>query len=82
MGIDTRPGDYRPDGTAGFHRASEDVRRQPADDRRQLKQMEGFERMYDNPLMNAAITFTEPFPIGLLATLISAAVLKKRAATP
>ena len=43
-----------------------------------VKQMEGFKRMYDNPLMNAAITFTEPFPIGLVVTLISAAVLRKK----
>lgn len=43
-----------------------------------VKQMEGFKRMYDNPLMNAAITFAEPFPIGLVVTLISAAVLRKK----
>ena len=34
--------------------------------------------MYDNPLMNAAITFAEPFPIGLIVTVISAAVLRKK----
>jgi hypothetical protein len=34
--------------------------------------------MYDNPLLNAAVTFIEPFPIGLLITLISAAVLRKK----
>lgn len=33
---------------------------------------------YNNPLINAAITFTEPFPIGLLVTLISAAILRRR----
>jgi hypothetical protein len=32
----------------------------------------------DNPLMNAAITFTETFPIGLLVTVVSAAVLRKK----
>jgi hypothetical protein len=32
----------------------------------------------DNPPMNAAITFTEPFPIGLLVTVVSAAVLRKK----
>ena len=31
--------------------------------------------MYDNPLINAAFTFVEPFPVGLLVTAISAAVL-------
>ena len=44
------------------------------------KRMADFKTMYDNPLMNAAMTFTEPFPVGLLVTLISAAVLKKKAA--
>jgi uncharacterized protein DUF4199 len=43
-----------------------------------MKQMEDFKRMYANPLMNMAMTFTEPFPIGLLVTVISAAVLRKR----
>ena len=33
--------------------------------------------MLKNPFINAAVTFTEPFPVGLLITLISAAVLRK-----
>lgn len=43
-----------------------------------VKQMQDFKLMYANPLVNAAITFTEPFPIGLVVTLISAAVLRKK----
>ncbi len=43
----------------------------------QLQQMKSFKAMYDNPFINAAITFTEPFPIGLIVTLISAAILRK-----
>jgi hypothetical protein len=34
--------------------------------------------MYANPLYNVLLTFIEPFPIGLLITLISAAVLRKK----
>ena len=45
----------------------------------QLQQMKSFKQMYDNPFINAAITFTEPFPIGLIVTLISAAILRKKA---
>jgi hypothetical protein len=45
----------------------------------QLEQVKKFKEMYDNPLLNAAITFIEPFPIGLLITLVSAAVLRKKA---
>jgi uncharacterized protein DUF4199 len=41
------------------------------------KQGEDMKRMLANPLINAAVTFTEPFPVGLLVTLISAAVLKR-----
>ena len=41
------------------------------------KQAEDMKRMLANPLINAAVTFTEPFPVGLLVTLISAAVLKR-----
>lgn len=43
-----------------------------------LKEMKDFTVWYNNPLMNAAITFTEPFPIGLIVTLISAALLRTR----
>ena len=43
-----------------------------------VKQMQDFKQMYKNPLMNAAITFTEPFPIGLVVTAISAVALKKK----
>ena len=43
-----------------------------------LQQMNSFKAMYDNPFINAAITFAEPFPIGLLVTLISAAILRKK----
>ncbi len=34
--------------------------------------------LLDNPLINAAITFLEPFPIGLIISLISAAILRRR----
>ena len=44
----------------------------------QVQQMKGFKAMYANPLINAAMTFTEPFPVGLIVTLISAAILRKK----
>lgn len=34
---------------------------------------------YANPFYNVLMTFIEPFPVGLLITLISAAVLRKKA---
>jgi hypothetical protein len=33
---------------------------------------------YQNPLVNMAYTFMEPFPVGLIITLISAAVLRRK----
>jgi len=42
------------------------------------RQMQSFKKLYDNPLVNAAVTFLEPFPVGLLVTLVSAAVLRRR----
>jgi hypothetical protein len=42
------------------------------------QQMRDLRKLYDNPLMNAAMTFVEPFPIFLGATILSAAVLRKR----
>jgi len=44
----------------------------------QMQQLRNYKAMYDNPLVNAAITFIEPFPIGLLITLISAAILRRK----
>jgi Protein of unknown function (DUF4199) len=45
-------------------------------------EMEKFKAMYDNPLINAAITFIEPFPVGLVVTLVSAAILRRRTPAP
>jgi Protein of unknown function (DUF4199) len=44
----------------------------------QVEQVKKYKEMYANPLLNAAMTFIEPFPIGLAITLISAAVLRKK----
>lgn len=33
---------------------------------------------YQNPFYNFAVTFMEPFPVGLLMTLVSALALKKK----
>jgi hypothetical protein len=40
-------------------------------------ELQKYKEMYNNPVINAAMTFAEPFPIGLVITLISAAILKK-----
>jgi Zn-dependent protease with chaperone function len=42
------------------------------------RQMRDFRALYDNPWMNAAITFVEPFPIFFGATIVSALALRKR----
>ncbi len=34
--------------------------------------------LYKNPFFNMAMTFIEPFPVGLVITLLSAAVLRKK----
>src|ERR1700730_3657933 len=36
----------------------------------QLQQVKAYKEMYDNPFLNAAMTFIEPFPIWLVITLI------------
>jgi hypothetical protein len=35
------------------------------------KQVEAFKKMYANPPVNVAFTFIEPFPVGVLMTLLS-----------
>ena len=42
------------------------------------QQVIAFKPMLDNPLINAAITLIEPLPVGLVITLISAAVLRRK----
>jgi len=36
-------------------------------------------QLYQNPFVNMAYTFVEPFPVGLVITLVSAAVLRRKA---
>jgi hypothetical protein len=36
------------------------------------------QELYQNPLVNMAYTFMEPLPVGLLITLISAAILRRK----
>jgi hypothetical protein len=49
----------------------------PAAIEAKLQQVAKYKEMYKNPLLNAALTFIDPFPIGLVMTLISAAALKR-----
>ena len=44
----------------------------------QTSEMAKFRVMYENPLWVAAFTFLEPFPVGLLVTLVSAIVLRRK----
>jgi len=50
----------------------------PAAIQAQIEQVKKYKEIEDNPLLNAAMTFIEPFPIGLAITLISAAVLRRK----
>ena len=45
-----------------------------------VKQLEQMKPLYDNPLTNAAMSFIEPFPVGLVVTLVSAGILRRRRA--
>lgn len=43
-----------------------------------VQEMKAMKAILNNPLKNAAFSFLEPFPVGLLVTLISAAILRKK----
>jgi len=47
-----------------------------------LQQMKQFKQMYDKPFVNAAMTFVEPLPVGLVITLISSLILRKKGLAP
>ena len=42
------------------------------------QKMEQFKALYRNPLVNIALTFLEPLPIGVVASLITAGILTRR----
>jgi hypothetical protein len=44
----------------------------------QTRKMAEFKVMYRNPLVNIALTFLEPLPVGLLFTLVAAGVLSRK----
>jgi hypothetical protein len=44
------------------------------------RQAEDFARNYHNPLYNISMTFLEPFPVFLVITLLSAAILRRKTA--
>jgi hypothetical protein len=48
----------------------------------QIAALRQSQQLYQNPLVNSAYTFMEPLPVGLLISLISAALLRRREATP
>jgi len=44
-----------------------------------IAEMEYFRELYKNPLINVGMTFLEIFPVGLVISIISALVLKRKA---
>jgi hypothetical protein len=53
----------------------------PAAIQAKLEQVRKYKELYKNPLFNAALTFIDPFLIGLVITLISALVLRRKPQT-
>jgi hypothetical protein len=50
----------------------------PAAVQAKLEQVRTYKELYKNPFFNAALTFIHPFPIGLVITLFSALVLRRK----
>lgn len=50
----------------------------PAEIAAKTQEMSVFAKRYKNPFFNALITYTEILPVGLLVTLISALILKRK----
>ncbi|MES2179666.1 MAG: DUF4199 domain-containing protein [Gemmatimonadota bacterium] len=42
------------------------------------QEMARFKELYKNPFFNVGMTLLEPFPVGLIITLVSAALLRRR----
>jgi hypothetical protein len=50
----------------------------PAAIQARLQQVKKYKELYRNPFFNAVLTFIDPFPIGLVITLFSALVLRRK----
>jgi ethanolamine transporter EutH len=48
---------------------------------KQTKEMASFSTMYKNPFFNALMTYAEIIPVGLIITLISSLILKRKVKT-
>jgi len=42
------------------------------------REVESFKKLYSNPFVNMAFTFVEPFPVGLVMSLIAAVSLRRK----
>jgi hypothetical protein len=51
----------------------------PATSAARVAAIQRSQQLYQNPLVNMAYTFIEPLPVGLIITLVSAAVLRRKA---
>jgi hypothetical protein len=51
----------------------------PATTAAKIASIQHSQQLYQNPFVNMAYTFIEPLPVGLIITLISAAVLRRKA---
>ena len=50
----------------------------PATKAAQVAAIQRSQQLYQNPLVNMAYTFIEPLPVGLIITLVSSAMLRRR----
>jgi hypothetical protein len=48
---------------------------------KQKAEMDSFAKLYENPAINAAVTFSEPLPVALIVSLVSAGMLSRRRRT-
>jgi hypothetical protein len=51
----------------------------PATIATKVAEIQHSQQLYQNPFVNMAYTFMEPLPIGLIITLVSAAILRRKA---
>jgi hypothetical protein len=51
----------------------------PATTAAQVAAIQHSAQLYQNPLVNMAYTFMEPLPVGIVITLVSAAILRRKA---
>ncbi|SEF95244.1 Protein of unknown function [Bryocella elongata] len=69
---------YMDDYAAYMLKKAQDAGETAAQIQAKMAEMEKMKQLYSNPVMNVLMTFLEPLPVGVVMTLVSAGILRRK----